>query len=181
MGLLGISRDITENKLTAKKENEYIRSLEFLKKTAMRFVELSPEDDIYQFIAEKLRELASNSIVVIAAFDKAVPCGLITDELISNSLKHAFPATSTRNEQDALKRMIRIALHPDNGDRLALTISDKGIGLPTDLDFRETDSLGLQLVTTLVDQLDGKLDSDRENGTMFRITFRESHKHQEDR
>jgi two-component sensor histidine kinase len=94
--------------------------------------------------------------------DKAIPCGLIINELVSNSLKYAFPRGRTGE--------IRIGL--THGDRAyALTIGDNGVGLPPGLDFRNTPSLGLQLVNTLVTQLEGNVELDASHGTTFRITF----------
>jgi len=91
----------------------------------------------------------------------AVPCGLIINELISNSLKHAFPTGQGE---------ICVDLHPDD-DTVALTVSDNGGGFPADLDFRNTDSLGLQLVNTLTKQLGGTIELDRRAGTAFKLKF----------
>jgi len=74
--------------------------------------------------------------------EKASHLGLVINELISNSLKHAFP--------DKKKGNICVSMKKLNDKYLELTISDDGIGLPHDLDWRNTDTLGLQLVTTLV-------------------------------
>ena len=56
-------------------------------------------------------------------------------------------------------------------NRYALTVGDNGVGMPKELDFRKTKTLGLQVVSTLVDQLDGKIELDRSGGTYFRISF----------
>jgi len=95
--------------------------------------------------------------------DTAIPCGLIINELISNSLRHAFPK-GRRGE-------IRIDLHPDREDTFILVIRDNGVGFPEDLDFRNTESLGLQLVTSLIKQLNGTIELDKNAGTTFKITF----------
>jgi len=98
--------------------------------------------------------------------DKAIPCGLIINELVSNSLKYAFPA----NKQGEIK----IALHPTNENELELIVSDNGISMPEDIDFRNTESLGLHLVTILAkDQLRGKIKLNRTGGTEFKIKFKE--------
>ena len=95
--------------------------------------------------------------------DEAVPCGLIVNELISNSLKHAFP--------DSRGGEIVIRSRVEDG-WIVLTISDNGVGLPPGLDFRNTETLGLQLVTTLVKQLRGRIDINNElGGTVVSITF----------
>jgi PAS domain S-box len=104
--------------------------------------------------------------------DTAVPLGIIVNELISNSLKHAFP---NRNNGE-----IQIKLHRENGEckikdskstTFTLLVADNGVGIPEDFDIENIDSLGLQLVTTLIDQLNGKLEIIRDNGTKFTIRF----------
>jgi two-component sensor histidine kinase len=92
----------------------------------------------------------------------AVPCGLIINELLSNSLKYAFPQEREGEIHISLKAK-------DN--KFKLIISDSGIGLPEDLDFRNTESLGLKLVNSLTNQIDGKIELDRSQGTKFKITF----------
>lgn len=94
--------------------------------------------------------------------DTAIPCGMIINELISNALKHAFPA----GEQGEFG----IALHSDD-HQVHLTISDNGIGLPKDLDFRNTASLGLQLVNRLTSQLKGTIKYESKGGSTWKITF----------
>lgn len=93
----------------------------------------------------------------------SVPCGLIINELVSNSLKHAFAGRA--------QGKILVVMRPDSGGRFKLVIRDDGVGLPKNLDVRQTDSLGLQLVTMLVDQLQGSLSIDNEEGTSFEIIF----------
>ncbi len=94
--------------------------------------------------------------------DKAIPCGLIINELVSNSLKYAFPEGSQGE--------VRIALSRD-GNGYTLLVADSGAGLPPGLDFRNTPSLGLQLVNTLVGQLEGTIELLPGAGTSFRVTF----------
>jgi two-component sensor histidine kinase len=90
---------------------------------------------------------------------------MIINELISNSLKHAF---SGRNKGE-----IQIKLHREECKSISyvLSVSDNGIGIPKYFEIEDFDSLGLQLVTTLVDQLDGELELKRDNGTEFTIKF----------
>jgi len=101
--------------------------------------------------------------------DTAVPLGIIVNELVSNSLKHAF-----RNRYGG---EIRIQLRREEvNDEIheslfSLAISDNGNGIPENMELGRTESLGLQLVSILVDQLDGKIEIKREQGTQFRITF----------
>ena len=97
--------------------------------------------------------------------DHAIPCGLIINELISNSLKYAFPKDR--------EGKIKIVLQTINSHELELTVSDDGIGIPEEIDMEKTESLGLQLVHILAeDQLDGTIDLDRDGGTAFRIRFK---------
>ncbi len=97
--------------------------------------------------------------------DTAIPCGLIINELVSNSLKHAFPAGE--------KGEIHVDLLMNNDNSFTLVVGDNGIGLPEDINFRSTESLGLLLVSTLTNQLEGSIEVDRSSGTEFRITFSE--------
>jgi two-component sensor histidine kinase len=95
--------------------------------------------------------------------ETAVPCGLIISELVSNSLKYAFPEVKNGKIQVSLKR---------HNNKYELTVSDNGIGFPEDLDFRNTESLGLQLVNNLVEQIDGQITIDINQGTEFKIIFK---------
>ena len=97
--------------------------------------------------------------------DSAIPCGLIINELITNSLKYAFP--------EGRKGTIKIAFKSVGSNMFQLSISDDGIGIPKDMDIRETKSLGLHLVTALAEnQLHGKLILNRDRGTDFQIVFK---------
>ena len=81
--------------------------------------------------------------------DKAIPCGLIINELISNSYKHAF--------SDKKNGEIKIEFKNDKKGNYSLTISDNGIGLPGGFDINKTDTLGMQLVNAWISQLKGKI------------------------
>jgi PAS domain S-box-containing protein len=97
--------------------------------------------------------------------DTAIPLGIIINELLSNSLKYAFP--------DRENGEIQIKLNRDEGKRAAyiLSVSDNGVGIPEDFDIGDSDCLGLQLVTILVNQLDGELELKKNKGTEFTIRF----------
>jgi len=92
-----------------------------------------------------------------------------SNELVSNSLKHAFIGRD--------KGEIRIKLHREESKNegkstnFILTISDNGVGIPENLNIGDLDSLGFQLVTTLVDQLGGEFKLKRNNGTEFTMRF----------
>jgi|Deesub1362A_J573_1020465.scaffolds.fasta_scaffold00013_16 two-component sensor histidine kinase/HAMP domain-containing protein len=100
---------------------------------------------------------------VFLGVDMAIPCGLIVNELVSNSLKYAFP--------EGRKGEIRIDLFPEGEKNLVLIVKDNGIGFPEELDFRNTETLGLQLVNTLTEQVGGTITLSREGGTMFKIVL----------
>ncbi|MFQ5786975.1 MAG: histidine kinase dimerization/phosphoacceptor domain -containing protein, partial [Thermodesulfobacteriota bacterium] len=112
-------------------------------------------------------EIGSKIIIRDASLNvnRAIVCGLIINELVSNSLKHAFPKRE-RGQQ------IDIELYSEN-QKCVLSISDNGIGFPKDLNFRKTESLGLQLVLSLTRQLEGSLQLNRKHGTEFKIVFPE--------
>jgi PAS domain S-box-containing protein len=95
--------------------------------------------------------------------DLAVPCGLIINELVSNSLKYGFP--------DGRGGTIRIELHQQPDGRATLTVADNGVGLPEEVGFWSTQTLGLRLVGTLVRQLEGNVEVDRSEGTSVQVTF----------
>lgn len=97
--------------------------------------------------------------------DSAIPCGLIINELVTNSLKYAFP--------DGRKGEINICLGVEGEHEFELKISDNGVGIPESIDFEKTDTLGLHLVKILAEnQLHGEITEDRKNGTEFKIKFK---------
>lgn len=91
-----------------------------------------------------------------------MPCGLIINELVSNALKHAFP--------DGKEGEIRVSLGRGD-DRFTLVVADNGVGVPADVDFLSTDTMGLRVVNTLVRQLTGKIELDSQDGTAIKIVF----------
>ena len=95
--------------------------------------------------------------------DTAMPLGLIINELVTNTIKYAFPKS---------EGTITIQLK-SLSKQMELTIADNGIGLPKEIDIKNTKTLGLKLVKNLVDQLDGKIGLERNHGTTFKITFKE--------
>ena len=99
--------------------------------------------------------------------DTAVPVGLILNELISNANKHAF-----KNQAD---KWITIGLHPVNGEKhhFLLQVSDNGVGLPADFQPEESDSLGLEIVKSLTEQLEGQFEMSGEDGTVVQVRFNE--------
>jgi two-component sensor histidine kinase len=112
--------------------------------------------------------------------DTAVPLGIIINELISNSLKHAFPGRKTgeiriklfRKEFDQYSGIREEAGFENRNNDLILIVSDNGVGIPETVDFENPETLGLQLISILANQLDGKIEQRRENGTKFILEFK---------
>ena len=122
---------------------------------------------LWQSLAGKTRNVQLVTDIAPLALDveTAVPCGLILNELISNAVKHAFP-----NEQPG---QLNISLSSyESGQQAILSVSDNGVGLPPDLDWRQGQSLGLTIVQTLVQQLGGQMAVETAVGTTFKITFK---------
>jgi len=106
--------------------------------------------------------------------DVAVPLGMIVNELVTNSFKHAFPVKSEGEIRIELYREGNeecITNVHENCTTFVLTVSDNGVGIPENFAIEDLGTLGMQLVTSLVDQLDGKLELKRDNGTEFIIRF----------
>ncbi len=101
----------------------------------------------------------------------AIPCGLIINELVTNALRHAFPDNQGGDGKGQLRGRVRVKMSPGKDNTFNLIVSDNGIGFPKDLNFRNTKSLGLQIVNTLVEQLEGSIKLRKKNGTSFRIEF----------
>ena len=122
---------------------------------------------LLQFFKKKLTyiELDVNCDNIYFDIDTAISLGLIVNELLSNCFKHAFREGETGK--------VNVELH-SIGNGYQLIVADDGIGFPENLDFRKTDSLGLQIVQTLTIQLKGALELDRSTGTKFNIIFPES-------
>jgi two-component sensor histidine kinase len=116
--------------------------------------------------------------------DTAVPLGIIVNELVSNALKHAFPEGKGGEIRISLLALKDSSSQNENGTgcknegdfQFILIVADNGTGIPESLDFSNTDSLGLQLVNLLVEQIDGCIELKRDSGTEFRIMFRKAEK-----
>lgn len=96
--------------------------------------------------------------------EKAIPLGLIVNELLSNAIKYAYPDESTGQ--------IDIWLKNDSDNQYTLIVSDDGIGLPVDFDIKSTNTLGLQLVTMLSKQLKSELTYKPGKGTEISLKFK---------
>jgi PAS domain S-box-containing protein len=128
--------------------------------------------DYVRYLATQLFSFyGTNSLLVrldvdipktMIGINTAIPLGLVINELVSNALKYAFPG--------GRKGMIAISGRFD-GDFLIITVQDDGIGIPAGMDWINAETLGMRLVNSLVDQIDGKIDCRTDGGTMFIITF----------
>jgi len=132
--------------------------------------------DFYDYLVTLTRGLAEGwsgagvpvRIVVEATgvqlgVDTAIPCGLIVTELVTNALKHAFPNVASGE--------IHVAAVADPEGWMDLTVRDNGVGMPENVDFIRSGSLGLELVTSLVRQLGAKAEIQRAGGTSFNFRF----------
>lgn len=123
-------------------------------------------DNLFQFLSMKGKgiRLAMEVHGISLAIDTAIPLGLMINELISNSLKYAFPDGRTGEISLAIRRQ---------DHTLTILFKDNGIGIPDNFDWRNGKSLGLRLVISLVEQLDGTIELDRRSGTAFTIVVKE--------
>jgi len=95
--------------------------------------------------------------------NRAIPCGLIINELVTNSITHAFPEDKEGS--------IKVAMSRTEDDHYMLTVNDDGVGFPEGINIRDARSLGLQLVNDLVLQLHGSIEIERKKGTKYTILF----------
>ena len=115
-------------------------------------------------------ELDLNVEDVMLDIDTAIPLGLILNELLTNSLKYAFPASTI--DSTYKKGHIRVGLVKNN-NVYTLSVEDDGIGFPEDIDLENTNSLGLRLINTLTEQIKGKIYLKSGDGTSFKIEFKD--------
>jgi len=123
-------------------------------------------DRLFEFYGMK-NDAVSLKVTIHGVFlglNSAIPIGLILNELLSNSLKHAFPGRRSGE--------ISIVIQKKNHS-ISMNYMDNGIGIPKDLNWRDPKSLGLRLVFSLVEQMHGTIGLDRSNGTAFSMVLRE--------
>jgi len=101
---------------------------------------------------------------VYMPLDTGIPCGLIINELLSNSFKYAFPEKNSG--------VIKIQFKNIGQNNYEMEVSDNGVGINGGIDIENTKSLGMKIVTKLVQQIEGNLKYDFSNGTKFKITFK---------
>jgi PAS domain S-box-containing protein len=157
-----------------RESQDRIRSMALVHEMLYRSPDLS-RVDFREYLAALLRQLfRSHSVDTkrvsystnvqdgVLGIDIAMPSALIVNELVANSLKHGFP--------DGRQGKVEVSLQPRPGG-YELRVRDEGVGMPPGLDFRKTETLGLQLVRTLTDQLAGRIEVKTNGGTEFVITF----------
>ena len=120
---------------------------------------------LFSMYSPRVTQISLNLDVkeIFLDINRAIPCGQIINDLVSNCLKHAFE----KRKSGEISVMMKI----DKQNRVTLAVSDDGIGFPDGLDFRKTETLGMQLITDLVSQLNGTISLDRNGGTTFKINF----------
>ena len=106
---------------------------------------------------------------VFLSVEVSVPLGLIVNELLSNALKYAF---LNDHKDESADRIILIKLKKYMHDEHIISVSDNGVGLPENFNIEATESLGLKLVTSLIQQIEGKLEVHPKDNTEFKITFK---------
>ena len=121
---------------------------------------------LFQFnqIDSNLIQLKMDLEEVFLDIQTAIPCGLILNELVTNSMKHAFP--------EGRRGEITVGLHPLEEHSFQIVVRDNGVGIPKNQDIEHTTTLGLQIVTMLVKQIEGSMEVQREDGTTVKIVFK---------
>jgi len=120
--------------------------------------------ELFRLYCKEGVSLETDIQAIRLSVDVAIPCGLIVNELVSNSLKHAFP--------DGRKGVITIAMRADGPDSYLLKVEDTGIGMTDAFDPQQGNTLGLNLVSVLVQQIDGTVKIESRNGTRHAIRFK---------
>ena len=130
------------------------------------YVKILAEDLMYFY---ELEESNINMILdiddVSLNIETAIPCGLLINEMVANSLKYAFP--NQKNGE------IKIELHSNNEDQFNLTVGDNGVGIPEEIDPEKAETFGMQLIKYLTKQLKGTIELDNNNGTKYQLKFNE--------
>ena len=170
------SKTVTDEKVLAvlKESQNRIRSMSLIHEklyhsqeiSKVNFAEYIKQLSVELFnlynIKTDLIKLTIDIESTLIELDYAIPCGLIINELISNSLKYAF----VEGKPGEINIKFKLT-----GNEFVLTFSDNGIGFSQKIDFRKTETMGMQLICTLVEQLEGDIQLLKEKGTVFQITF----------
>jgi two-component sensor histidine kinase len=120
--------------------------------------------------------LTTNAADVFLEVSKAIPCALMINELVTNSIKYGFPGNQNREKEGEINVELK---SPHNG-KVTLIISDNGVGLPGDFDLNKTETLGMQIIKALIKKLHGTIEIDKNEGTKFIIQFQIENKRTDD-
>ena len=178
--LLDMHTDFTGDKQSAdvfKGCQDRILSMSLVHKTLYKSRDLA-HVDFHDYITKlvnklfKSHEVSTDRVAlrinaehVFMGVETAIPCGLVINEIVSNSLRHAFP--------DGKKGEIKIGLHAIDKSKYELIISDNGIGLPGDIDFRKAETLGFRTIASFEGSGPlSRFELKRADGTEFRVKFR---------
>jgi two-component sensor histidine kinase len=157
-----------------RESQQRIKSMSFIHETIYRTADFSRLEfmDYIKTIASNLIQSYRTAGVLVdfktemesvgLNLDQAIPCGLIINELVSNALKYAFKGRK--------KGVLTIVLREENNE-VYIAVKDDGVGLPKDFAYEKNNSLGIQLVYALLDQLDATVNINQSNGTEFLIHF----------
>jgi len=158
-----------------RESQQRIKSMSFIHETIYRTADFSRLEfmDYIKTIASNLIQSYRSATTLVdfipemqsvgLNLDQAIPCGLIINELVSNALKYAFKGRK--------KGILTVVLREEN-DEVVLAVKDDGVGLPKDFAYEKNNSLGIQLVYALLEQLDAEMKIDQTNGTEFFIRFK---------
>ena len=144
----------------------YTSQMIWLKLQFDEYVKILAEDLLYFYeLDDSDIKMNINIEDVALNIETAIPCGLLIDEMVANSLKYAFPNRRSGK--------INIELHSDKHNKFTLIVSDNGIGIPKDVDTEKASTFGMQLIKYLTKQLKGTIELDRNHGTRYKLQFTE--------
>lgn len=159
---LGLLRDISNRIKAMSFIHELLyQARDFSKINFSEYISNITSNLIYSYTHKEI-ELKLDVGNVFLDLDRAIPCGLIINEIVTNALKYAFIDQEDGEISISLKQ---------TDDSILLIIADNGKGLPATVDYKNTESLGMQLVITLVQQLRGEISLDNSKGAKYTIVF----------
>jgi two-component sensor histidine kinase len=148
------------------------------------YIQRLATDLLNSYTAKDQINLKLNLEQIYLGMDTAIPLGIVVNEMVSNSLKYVFkPGQKAEIIISLYKNENCDGVHENSADsqenrstnenyfQYTLIVADNGPGIPKEIDIENTDSLGLQIITVLVDQIEGHLELKRDAGTEFRISF----------
>ncbi len=145
--------------------HEILYEKETLEKVDLEKYFIALCESVLSSFTEKSNNISFQAIIGIKELDvdHAIPLGLITNELLTNSIKHAFPARASGSILLKIER---------NGDEVSMQFRDNGVGLPNGFDARNESSTGMIVITSLLDQLEGEFSFENADGALIRLSFK---------